>query len=290
MFMLRLGGPRSRAVLVVLGLHAGRPVMTPEIIDDLWGESAPASAAHTVETYISRLRKVLNLPGEPIVIARNGSGYVLNLDARQVDALWFAELAAKGRTALAEGDTSSAEDLLSSALALWRGPALADVRDAAFAPAAARGLENERLVVLETLIDARLLMGRHVEVLSDLESAVAAEPFRERFHAQLMTALYRSGRQVDALAAYQRARELLVGEHGLEPGRGATRARASDPPSSPGARTGDSAVSKGRCCEAARARRIAPEPRPGRFGCVACCERVELPLPMASKASDGLPP
>ena len=94
-----------------------------------------------------------------------------------------------------------------------------DVRDAAFAPAAARGLENKRLLVLETLIDARLLMGRHLEVLSDLESAIAAEPFRERFHAQLMTALYRSGRQVDALAAYQRARELLVDEHGLEPGR-----------------------------------------------------------------------
>ena len=130
----RLGGPRSRAGLVVLGLHAGRPLMTPEIIDDLWGESPPPSAAHTVETYISRLRKVLNLPGEPIVIARNGSGYVLNLDPSQVDALWFAELAAKGRTALAEGDTSSAEDLLSSALALWRGPALADVRDSAFAP------------------------------------------------------------------------------------------------------------------------------------------------------------
>jgi DNA-binding SARP family transcriptional activator len=87
-----LGGPRSRAVLAALGLHAGRPVTTPEIIDYLWGESAPASAAHTVETYISRLRKVLNLPTEPIVIARNGSGYVLNLDARQVDARWFAEL------------------------------------------------------------------------------------------------------------------------------------------------------------------------------------------------------
>jgi len=191
--------------------------MTPQIIDDLWGESPPPSAAHTVETYISRLRKVLNLPGEPIVIARNGSGYVLNLDAPQVDALWFAELAAKGRTALAEGDTPSAEDLLSSALALWRGPAFADVRDSAFAPAAARWLENERLVVLETLIEARLLMGRHLEVLSDLESAIADEPFRERFHAQLMTALYRSRRQADALAAYQRARALLVGELGIEP-------------------------------------------------------------------------
>ena len=93
-------------MLVALGLHAGRPVTTPEIIDDLWGESAPASAAHTVETYISRLRKVLNLPGQPIVIARNGSGYVLNLDVSQVDAHWFADLAAKGRTALAEGDTA----------------------------------------------------------------------------------------------------------------------------------------------------------------------------------------
>ena len=130
----RLGGPRSRAVLVDLGLHAGRPVMTPQIIDDLWAESPPASAAHTVETYISRLRKVLNLPGEPIVIARSGSGYVLNLGPPQVDALWFAELAAKGRSAVAEGDITSAEDLLSSAHALWRGPALADVRDSAFAP------------------------------------------------------------------------------------------------------------------------------------------------------------
>ena len=108
------------------------------------------------------------------------------------------------------------------------------------------------MVALETLVDARLLMGLHLEVLSDLESAIADEPFRERFHAQLMTALYRSRRQADALAAYQRARALLVGELGIEPGQELTRARTGDPLPSPGARTGSSAASKGCSCEAAQ--------------------------------------
>ena len=204
-------------MLVALGLHAGRPATTLEIIDDVW-VSRPCVGS----PYGRDLHFPAEKGAEPTWRAHRDReerpGYVLNLDVPQVDARWFAELAAKGRTALAEGDTTSAEDLLSSALALWRGPALADVRDAAFAPAAAQGLENERLVVLESLIDARLLMGCHVEVLSDPESAIAAEPFRERFHAQLMTALYRSGRQVDALAAYQRA-ATACDEHGIDPGR-----------------------------------------------------------------------
>ena len=214
-----LGGPRQRAVLVDLALHAGRTVHIAQLVDDLWGESPPPSATHTIESYVSRLRGVLRIEGVPDLIVTSGSGYLLDVEPSEVDALRFGELAAQGRTAVEVGDLLTAEALLSSGLALWRGAALADVRESAFAPAVARRLENERLTVLEMFVDVRLRLGHHADVESDLETAIARDPFRERFHAQLMTALYRSGRQADALAAYQRARELLVTELGLEPGR-----------------------------------------------------------------------
>jgi YVTN family beta-propeller protein len=213
-----LGGPRQRAVLADLALHAGRPVVTAQLVDDVWGESPPASATHTLEAYVSRLRQVLQVPGTPPVLVKRGSGYLLDVDESDVDALRFGALAAQGRAALERDDVSTAEGLLSSALALWRGPALADIRDAAFAVSAAQWLESDRLGLIETLVDVHLRLGHHHEAISDLEEAIRAEPFRERFHAQLMTALYRSGRQADALASFQRARNLL-GELGLEPGR-----------------------------------------------------------------------
>ncbi|MGA2805513.1 MAG: BTAD domain-containing putative transcriptional regulator [Acidimicrobiales bacterium] len=214
-----LGGPRQRSVLSDLALHAGRVVQMSELIDDLWGDSPPDSASHTVETYVSRLRRVLHLEGQPSVLVTGGSGYLLNVAPEHVDALHFGELAARGRAALERGDALAAEDLLSAALALWRGAALADVQDSVFAPAAARRLENDRVAALESLMDARLLLGQHRELVSELERAIALDPYRERFHAQLMLALYRSGRQADALAAYQSARIRLREDLGIDPGR-----------------------------------------------------------------------
>lgn len=214
-----LGGPRQRAVLADLALNAGRALVVSELIDDLWGGSPPASAGHTIETYVSRLRRVLHVEGRPGVLVAGRSGYRLNVQPGQVDALHFGQLAALGAAALDRADAQSAAGSLSSALALWRGPALADVQDSAFAPGAAHRLESDRLAAFESLTDARLVLGQHREVVSDLERAVAASPYRERFHAQLMVALYRCGRQADALAAFQRARARLAEDLGLEPSR-----------------------------------------------------------------------
>ncbi len=166
---------------------------------------------------MSRLRRLLHLPGQAPVLLTTGAGYLLDVDPSDVDALRFATLAAGGRAARDAGDAASAELLLSSALALWRGPGLADVRDTAFAPAAAQRLENDRLDVIEMRVDVRLQLGHHGDLVSELETAIAGDPLRERFHAQLMMALYRSGRQADALAAFRRARQRL-GDLGIEPG------------------------------------------------------------------------
>ena len=214
-----LGGPRQRAVLADLALHAGRALMVSELIDDLWGGSPPPSAVHTIETYVSRLRRLLHVEGGPSVLVAGRSSYRLNVALGQVDALSFGELAALGAAALDRGDAQSAAGFYSSALALWHGPALADVQDSAFAPIAARRLESDRRAAFEFLADARLVLGQHREIVPELEQAVALDPYRERFHAQLMVALYRCGRQADALAAFQRARSLLADDLGLDPGR-----------------------------------------------------------------------
>jgi DNA-binding SARP family transcriptional activator len=136
-----------------------------------------------------------------------------------VDALRFSDLVAEAGAAVSRGDAASAAELVYSALSLWRGPPLADMRDAVFAPFAAARLDNDRVLALETLFDARLQLGHDRELVSELEMAIADNPFREHLQAQLMTALYRSGRQADALAVFQRARERLVDKLGVEPGR-----------------------------------------------------------------------
>ena len=129
----------------------------------------------------------------------------------------FRDLAARGSDALEQGDAAATVPLIGSALALWRGPALADIPDAPFAIAAARGLEDERLTALEKLLEARLRLGHHRELSPELETLIADSPYRECFYAQLMLALYRSGRQAEALAVFRRARDLLADELGLEP-------------------------------------------------------------------------
>jgi DNA-binding SARP family transcriptional activator len=213
-----LGGPMQRAVLAELALYAPFAVSLEQIIDDLWDGSPPASAVHTVRSYVSRLRRSLASIGCPDALVTSGSSYQLGVAASEVDALLFAELVATGRSALAGNDAAVAAEMLERALALWRGPALADVRQAAFAGPAASRLEGSRLDAMEALLDARLAQGGHVELVSELERLVAEHPYRERLWAQLMTALYRSGRQTEALRAFTRLRKLLAEELGIEPG------------------------------------------------------------------------
>jgi YVTN family beta-propeller protein len=215
---LALGAPMARAVLADLALSAGLTVPTSRLVDDLWGGSPPATSTHTVQAYISQLRRSFNVGPEP-VLHTSRSGYLLDVARSEVDALKFLDLVADARVALASGHAALAEGLLSAGLSMWRGPALADVRDATFASFAAARLENDRLAALEMLFDARLELGQDRELVSELQLAAADNPFREHLHAQLMIALYRSGRQAESLAAFQRARDRLVGELGVEPGR-----------------------------------------------------------------------
>jgi len=205
-------------VLADLVMSVGQTVPTVQLIDDLWGEDPPPSAVHTVETYVSRLRQVLGTSSSAVPLLTRPTGYMLDVPPVDIDVWHFRDLAARGSAAVERGDAASAVSLLTSALALWRGAALADVREAAFAAVAAERLDGERLSALEKLMEARLRLGHHRELVPELEALVADSPYREGFHAQLMMALYRSARQADALDAFRRARKHLVGELGIEPG------------------------------------------------------------------------
>ena len=208
-----LGGPKPRALLAVLALEPGRVVSVDRLVEALWPGDPPETAAHAVQVYVSQLRKALGP-----VLATRAPGYELELAPDRVDVLRFARLTQEGRAALEGGDPTSAESALREALALWRGPALADFLYEPFAQTEIARLEELRTVTLEERIEADLALGRHAELVSELEALVAAQPLRERPRAQLMLALYRSGRQADALAAYRAARETLVEELGIDPG------------------------------------------------------------------------
>ena len=212
--LLVLGGPKQRALLVILLLHRGEVVSTDRLGDELWGERPPASAAKTVQAYVSNLRKAL---GDGVLVTR-GHGYLLQTARGQLDVDRFEVLVDAGRTALGEGDARGASERLREALALWRGPPLADFAYEPFAQAEAARLEEERLAALEDRIDADLALGRHAALVGELEALVREHPLRERLQGQLMLALYRSGRQADALERYQQARRKLTDELGIEPG------------------------------------------------------------------------
>ena len=199
---IRLGATKQRAVLAMLALPPNRTVSVDRLIEGLWGEEAPDSAAKMVQLYVSQLRKLLDGNGAEIVT--HGRGYELRLPPTAVDVGRFEQLSADGEPR--------------EALALWRGDALADVAGEPFAAAEVRRLEELWLRAKESAIDADLAAGRHAQVLPELEALVAAHPLQERLHAQRMLALYRSGRQADALAAYRAAREVLVEQIGVEPG------------------------------------------------------------------------
>ena len=213
---LALGGAKQRAVLMVLILHRGEVVSTDRLIDELWGERPPATAAKTVQVYISHLRKIL---GEGVVVTR-GRGYLLDVSADQVDAGRFERLAAAGRAELRDGDPAAASAALREALGLWRGPALADFAYEPFAQTEAARLNEAWLDAFEDRVDCDLALGGHANLCAELEAQVERHPLRERLQGQLMLALYRSGRQAEALERYSAARRSLQGELGIEPGRG----------------------------------------------------------------------
>jgi DNA-binding SARP family transcriptional activator len=209
-----LGGPKQRALLAILVLRRGEAVSSDRLIDELWDGRPPATAAKTLQGYVSHLRKAL---GNGTLVTRAG-GYLLAAAPDQVDAERFQALVADGRRALGDGDPARTRELLGAALALWRGEALADLAYEPFAQREIARLQETRLAALEDRIDADLALGRHRDLVGELEALVAGHPHRERLLGQLMLALYRSGRQADALAAYRRGRQALDDELGLEPG------------------------------------------------------------------------
>jgi DNA-binding SARP family transcriptional activator len=209
-----LGPPQQRALLALLALHAGEVISRDRIVDELWGERPPATAAKVVQGYVSGLRRVLG----PEVVRTRSPGYVLGLEPDALDLERFERLAAEGQAALAEGRAIRAAAGLREALALWRGPPLADLGAVPFAQREATRLDELRLAALADRIEADLALGRG-EVAGELDALVAEHPLHERLRRQHMLALYRAGRPAEALAAYRAARRALVDELGIEPGR-----------------------------------------------------------------------
>jgi len=218
---LPLGGAKQRALLAILLLNANRPVSTDTIVDLLWGEHPPPSSAKVVQVYVSRLRKALGYADDAGVthrgITTTASGYSVEAKSEELDVLLFETLVARGRRAQDSGDPERAAELLGEALALWRGPALADFEFEHFASTEIGRLEDMRLSTLEARIEADLALGRHAEVTGELEALLGSHPARESLAGLLMLALYRSGRQADALACFHRVRTYLDDELGLEP-------------------------------------------------------------------------
>jgi predicted ATPase/DNA-binding SARP family transcriptional activator len=214
---LRLGTPRQRTLLGLLLLRAGEVVSCDRLVEELWDGDPPGTARHTLQGYVHRLRRALG--PEAWRLVTRPPGYQLKVSADELDAQRFQDLATEGRRALVRGDPRAAAELLAVALGPWRGPLLADLGEVtALEPERAR-LEAMRLTALEDRVEADLALGGHDTLVAELEGLVAAQPFRERLWGQLMLALYRSGRQADALQAFHRARRILDQELGIEPSR-----------------------------------------------------------------------
>jgi DNA-binding SARP family transcriptional activator len=217
---VRVGGPRQRALLGLLLCHANRVVSRDQLIEELLGDQPPAAADRMLRVQVSRLRKALgdgNGNGEPRLLARP-PGYLLRVEDGELDLHAFEQQVAAGRQALEDGDPARAAGLLQEAEALWRGRPLADLEFESIARLEVRRLETLRLQVVEDRIDAELAAGRHAPVCPELEQLVAEHPMRERLRGQLMIALYRCGRQADALETYRAGRSLLVEELAVELG------------------------------------------------------------------------
>ena len=211
-----VGGGRQRALLALLLVHAGEVVSRDRLIEELWAGNPPPGASQSLDAYLSRMRRAFREAGAGDILATRAPGYVLH--AEETDARRFEALAAEGREALAAGQAGRAARVLAEALALWRGAAYAEVADEPWARAEAGRLAGLRLSAVEDRIEAELTLEHHAALVPELELLVSREPTRERLTGQLMLALYRSGRQADALSAYRAVRRSLVEELGLEPG------------------------------------------------------------------------
>jgi DNA-binding SARP family transcriptional activator len=221
---ITLGGAKQRALLAILLINANELVSVERLIDDIWGEDPPPTANNALQVYVSQLRKVLRGGSRvdsdaqrPDAIVTRAPGYVLQIGAGDTDIGKFEGLTTRGREALMADEPADASVLLRSALALWRGPPLADFTYEPFAQIQIEKLDEMRTLALEDRFEADMAVGRHAEVVPELEAAVASEPFRERMREHLMLAFYRSGRQADALAVYQEMTGVLGDQLGLDP-------------------------------------------------------------------------
>jgi DNA-binding SARP family transcriptional activator len=213
-----LGGAKRAAVLALLLVHANEVVTADRLIEELWEGSPPPTAAKSLQVHISRLRRSLSGNGDGGPIVTTPSGYMLQVDPEEVDALRCERLVAEGRAALGEGNAALASSRLRCALELWRGDALADFAYASFAQEPIARLDGLRTVALEGAVEAELELGRHAELIPELKSLVRQYPLSERLRGQLMLALYRAGRQAEALGVYRAGRRILVDRLGIEPG------------------------------------------------------------------------
>ncbi len=214
---LAIPASKERALITLLAAAPGAVVPSERLIGDLWGEEPPASAEVSVRVLVSRLRKTFATHEMSETLEHRDSGYALAIGPEQVDTDRFTELADKGRTQLAGGDPQLAASTLRDALALWRGPALADVRDGMWAGMEAIRLEEARFTTLENRIEADLACGRHADLLGELMGLAASHPLRERVWQMRMLALYRAGRQGEALDAHRQLRAVLAEELGISP-------------------------------------------------------------------------
>lgn len=209
---------KQRTLLGLLLLHANTAPSYGYIIEQLWHGRPPRSAHSNLKSYISQLRRLLHTEGSPSPIITSGSGYLIAVTEKELDALTFEDLAANGRTRLATGGLSRACDAFETALGLWRGEALHGIELGGDLARWAERLREERLSVTEDLFDAKLRLGRHSEIIGHLRALAAKHRLREHLHVQLMLALYRSGRQAEALDTYRALRSALVAQVGAEPG------------------------------------------------------------------------
>src|SRR5919109_5157629 len=214
---IEVAGAKRRALLAILILHRNEVIPRDRLVDLLWGERPPPSAFHSLEVQVSKLRALVSCDGSRL--QTRPPGYVLRLEPGELDLERFERLAEDGRAALEQGDPERADRVLREALSEVRGPALAEFAFEPFAQAPMAELAELRMAVLEDRVDADLALGRHDKLVGELEALVAAEPLRERLRGQLMLALYRCGRQAEALQAYRDARRVLVDELGIEPTR-----------------------------------------------------------------------
>lgn len=219
--LVDVGAGRQRALLALLAIHANEVVPAERLVDALWGERPSDAAAHSLVVYVSSLRRVLEPDraprGKGALLRTQAPGYVLDLAPEALDSVCFERLTREGRAAFEVGEAEAAASLLREALALWRGPALADFSYEDFARTEAARLDEARLSALEARLDADLALGRHSQVVGELEAMANSNPLREAFWSKRMLALYRCGRQAEALRAYQDLRHILLEELGIEP-------------------------------------------------------------------------